>query len=140
MKDQTDLIRGWLRKARSDMIAVEALVNAEAFDTACFHAQQAAEKYLKVYLTHETTAFPYTHNLVKLVDLCIELDDSFRTLLPIVTPLVPYAVELRYDAEFWPEEETAREAWASAVAVEQFVLARLPMSVVQDPPEQIEEL
>jgi HEPN domain-containing protein len=50
MKDQADLVRGWVRKARSDVIAVEALINANALDTACFHAQQAAEKYLKAYM------------------------------------------------------------------------------------------
>jgi HEPN domain-containing protein len=136
MKSQADLVQGWLRKAHSDMIAVEALVNASTFDTACFHAQQAAEKYLKAYLTQETVTYPYTHNFVKLVDLCADLDDTFRTLLSIVTPLVPYAVELRYDAEFWPDEQTAREAHAFALDVERFVLMRIP---VPDTGDEIDE-
>lgn len=132
MKSQADLVQGWLRKAHSDMIAVEALVNASAFDTACFHAQQAAEKYLKAYLTQETVTYPYTHNLVKLVELCAASDDTFRTLLPVVTALVPYAVELRYDAEFWPDEQTAREARVFALDVERFVLMRIPLPETGD--------
>lgn len=132
MKEQADLVRGWLRKARSDSDAVLALVDAGTFDAACFHAQQAAEKYLKAFLIYHAVASPYTHNLVKLVDLCIPLDASFRTLLPVVTPLVPYAVELRYDAEFWPDEHTAREAQTFASDVARFVLARIPEAVGQD--------
>src|SRR5438094_495421 len=50
MKQKADLVRGWLRRARSDLVAMEVLLNAGAFDSACFHAQQAAEKYLKAFL------------------------------------------------------------------------------------------
>ncbi|MGI8856379.1 MAG: HEPN domain-containing protein [Thermomicrobiales bacterium] len=133
MKDQTDLVRGWLRKARSDFTAIEALIAANTLDAACFHAQQAAEKYLKAYLAHANSPFPSTHNLVKLVELCLLLDGSFATMIHVVTPLVPYAVELRYDAEFWPDEQTAREARVSALAIEQFVLARLPKNITDSP-------
>jgi len=133
MKDQADLVRGWLRKARSDVIAIDALINANTLDTACFHAQQAAEKYLKAYLVHANTTFPYTHNLVKLIELCAALDSAFAALTSIVTPLVPYAIELRYDAEFWPDEETARMAQAAALNIERFVLARLPEGITNPP-------
>jgi HEPN domain-containing protein len=50
MKEKADLTAGWLRKAASDMMAAEAAQNAGAPDAACFHAQQAAEKYLKAFL------------------------------------------------------------------------------------------
>ena len=133
MKDQTDLVRCWLRKARSDIIATDALINADTLDTACFHAQQAAEKYLKAYLAHVNTAFPYTHNLIKLIKLCAPHDTAFAALISTVTPLVPYAVELRYDAEFWPDEGTARAAQAAALDVERFVLARLPEGITHPP-------
>jgi HEPN domain-containing protein len=43
MRDRDDLTRGWIKKASSDMAAVDALIAAGSFDTACFHAQQAAE-------------------------------------------------------------------------------------------------
>jgi HEPN domain-containing protein len=44
-------VRGPLRKASSDAEAVESLLKGSNFDAARFHAQQAAEKYLKAFLT-----------------------------------------------------------------------------------------
>ncbi len=40
--------------------------------------------------------------------------------------LTPYAVALRYDDEFWPTAETAREALTAASSIRDFVLSRLP--------------
>ncbi|MEW5724704.1 MAG: HEPN domain-containing protein [Thermodesulfobacteriota bacterium] len=126
MKDKTDLVRGWLRKAESDIKALEASLSVEAFDAACFHAQQSVEKHLKAYLLHHGAEFPFTHNLAKLLEICAGLDQAFRTLLPLVEPLTPYAVELRYDAEFWPGLAAVEEARAAAKVVRDFVVQRLP--------------
>ena len=126
MKDADELCRGLLRKARSDRVAMEASLSAQALDAACFHAQQMAEKSLKAFLAHQSVAFPYTHNLTKLIELAARIDQTFRSLLPAVSPLTPYAVELRYDDSFWPSQEVAAEARASALAVLSFVLDRLP--------------
>jgi hypothetical protein len=39
MKERRDLVEGWVRKADSDLAALELAVRAEvALDTACFHA------------------------------------------------------------------------------------------------------
>src|SRR5208283_2726452 len=65
MKDAAELCRGLLRKARSDRIAMEASLAAQAFDAACFHAQQITEKCLKAFLAYSRVGFPYTHNLAK---------------------------------------------------------------------------
>ena len=102
MKDPADLRRGPLRKAKQGRVAMEASLAAQAFDPACFHAQQAVEKCLKAFLAHSSIEFPYSHNLTKLVEICARLDPTFRLLLPIVAPLTPYAVELRYDDSFRP--------------------------------------
>ena len=53
MKARNDLVRGWLRKAFSDVVAMDASLNAGALDAACFHAQQAAEKCLKAFLLYQ---------------------------------------------------------------------------------------
>ena len=70
MKSKRDLVIAWLRKAASDLRTIEAAIGVGAFDTACFHAQQAAEKALKAYLIHCEVEFPFTHNLTKLANLC----------------------------------------------------------------------
>ncbi len=132
MKEKADLIRGWLRKARSDEVAMDASLGAGAFDAACFHAQQAAEKYLKAFLIHGDVTFPFTHNLARLVEFCAGSDESFRSLTAVVAPLTPYAVELRYDADFWPSEEVAQEAISLARTVRDFVVDKLPPEIARD--------
>jgi HEPN domain-containing protein len=126
MKEKVEPVVGWLRKAQSESVALDATLRARALDAACFHAQQGVEKYLKAFLTHHEVPFPYTHNLTKLVELCAQVDTNFRSLLPQVEPLTPYAVRPRYDASFWPSQETAEEARSSAHAVLEFVPQRLP--------------
>jgi len=126
MKEQRDLVQGLLRKAESDLNALEGVLSTGAMDAACFHAQQAAEKFLKAFLTFSKTEYPFTHNLSKLVELCVGRDPSFQSLMALVEPLTPYAVELRYDHDFWPSGDTADEARHAALAVKRFVLERLP--------------
>jgi HEPN domain-containing protein len=45
MADRISHARGWLLKAESDLSAARRVLDGEGrpFDTACFHAQQAAE-------------------------------------------------------------------------------------------------
>lgn len=48
MKDNAALAAGWIRKGDSDLADARRTVDSDGpYDTACFHAQQAAEKYLK---------------------------------------------------------------------------------------------
>ena len=127
MKNKADLVRGWLRKAESDLTnAGLCLESGQALDTACFHAQQAAEKSIKAYLTAHEIDFPFIHNLEKLIALCAQHDPSFSILKTPAQELTPYAVELRYDDEFWPAAETAHQAFDAAMVIKDFVIARLP--------------
>jgi len=128
MKDKADIVRGWIRKADSDLLVIEASIGVGALDAACFHAQQAAEKYLKAYLTQKDIEFPLTHNLAKLLELCITVDSSFASLLSLAEPLTPYAVEMRYDSDFWPDDQVAEEAESAALAIKDFVLERISVS------------
>jgi HEPN domain-containing protein len=88
-------------------------------------------KVLKAFLTHNGAGFPPTHNLAKLVRSCEQLDESFAELISVVEPLTPYVVELRYEGDFWPSEEVARDARADAEAVRDFVLAKLPEEITK---------
>jgi len=131
MKENTDLVRGWLRKAQSDLVAMDTLLNAGSLDAAAFHAQQAAEKYIKAFLLNADAEFPYTHNLERLVEICRDVDPSFEELADVVESLTPYAVELRYDAEFWPSDEEVKDARSRTLKVRDFVVRRLPSSIVE---------
>ncbi len=127
MKTKADLVKGWLRKADSDLTNASLCIEQEqALDTACFHAQQAGEKCLKAYLTAYEIDFPFSHNLEKLIDLCAQRDPALASLKAPGQELTPYAVELRYDAEFWPALETANQALSAALTIRDFIVQRLP--------------
>ncbi len=130
MKEKADVVRGWLRKAASDVVTLEAALGAGALDGTCFHAQQAAEKYLKGFLAFHDRPFPYTHNLADLTELCADIDVSFHSLTPMASELTPYAVRVRYDDSFWPTLETAKQARSSALTMRDFVLGHLPKEIV----------
>jgi len=127
MKTVADLVRGWLLKAESDLTNASLCLDAgQALDTACFHAQQAAEKFIKAYLVAQEIDFPLIHNLEKLIELGARHDPDFISIKSLGQILTPYAVELRYDSEFWPAAATASEALDIALTIKQFVLDRLP--------------
>ena len=124
---RTVLARGLLRNTDSDLAnARTCLAAGRALDTVCFHAQQAAEKALKAYLVAHEMEFPFIHNLEKLIALCAKRDASFLEIKTLGQGLTPYAVELRYDDEFWPSRETASKALDAALDVARFVTERLP--------------
>ena len=130
MKSKADLARGWLLKAESDLATTRICLEAgQALDAACFHAQQAAEKFIKAYLTAHETEFPFIHNLEKLIELCGQRDPHFLSIKRLGQQLTPYAVDLRYDEEFWPSAETTREALEATLAIRGFVLDRLPAEI-----------
>ena len=127
MKGNNDVARGWILKAESDLKNLMIMTESgEALDTACFHAQQAAEKYLKAFLSFHDIIFPRTHDIEELLGLCAELNERFADLIEKTTFLTNYAVELRYDVEFWPEKEEAEAAFVAADKIKQVVLSILP--------------
>ena len=140
MKTVADLVRGWLRKAESDLTSAGLCLGAgEALDTVCFHAQQAAERFIKAYLIAYGIDFPFIHNLEKLIELGAKHDPGFISIKSLGQELTPYAVELRYDDEFWPAVATASQALDAALTIKKFVLDRLsPEMKSEDERVQIE--
>lgn len=130
MPDKLDLARGWLTKGDSDLRTAELLVAGDGpYDTACFHAQQAVEKYLKALLAYAGASIPRTHNLEDLVAPCVSHFPQLELSNIEVSELTPFAVELRYDFEFWPSRDDTSDAVATARSVRRAVLAVLPASV-----------
>lgn len=127
MADRISHARGWFLKAESDLSAARRVLDGEGpFDTACFHAQQAAEKLLKGFLAFHDQPFPHTHNLEELARLCCALDPSLDFGRVDVTELTPFAVEMRYDFEFWPSRDTGQEALDLAMQVRRTILDAVP--------------
>lgn len=127
MATQVDLARGWMQKGESDRLNADRTVQSEGpYDTACFHAQQAAEKYLKAVLALDGSPIPRTHVLEVIYDLCLTVAPALALNRAELCALTPYAVQLRYSIGFWPDQATAQEALAIVDRVRAAVLSVLP--------------
>lgn len=96
-----EIVQQWLAKADEDFAVAERLVCGEEplLASAAFHAQQAAEKFLKALLVHYQIEFRKTHDLGELLDLVAQVDRPLADSLGDVTALNPYGVETRYPGD-----------------------------------------
>jgi HEPN domain-containing protein len=123
-----DFIQQWLEKANADLNAVGSLLAGqyENYEVAGFHAQQAAEKYIKAYLVRHQTEFPKTHNIAHLTELVAKLDETLAKHLGPAEALTLYGVEYRYPGDYEPVlKEQAREALDIAEQVRDAILGNL---------------
>ena len=122
------LVREWLGRATDDELSVEAILKEEgAPSTVCFLSQQMGEKYFKAFLVFHQKEFPKIHHLDRLLELCLEIDSSFKELKDEVILLSDYYIETRYPGG-WTEKWTwkeAREAFDSALEIKKFVLGKI---------------
>lgn len=105
MKQST---REWVKKAESDYQLAVSLMRRRkvpATDHACFHFQQAAEKYVKARLDEADVRFPKTHDIEQLVHMAAPGEPLWVALGPAAKRLSDYAVRIRYPGN----EVTAHE-------------------------------
>ena len=118
----------WCQKVDNDLKNAHHEVEHEdpALDTVCFHAQQAKEKYLKVFLVHSKKEIPRTHLILRSIKECIAVDPAFSELLAAdIDTLTDYAVDIRYADEFFmPDVDEARNAKRKAEIVRELVLLK----------------
>jgi len=94
-----EVTKEWILKAEGDYRSADALlheIEIPEIDAACFHCQQCAEKYVKAYLTEHDMEFPRNHDLVRLLELCLKVDDSFEKIRNNLRRLENYGVIIRY--------------------------------------------
>lgn len=123
-----EFVDEWLAKAEADLAGARVLLQeGERFaDMAGFHAQQAAEKFLKAYLTRRQIEFPKTHLLEELLSLVATADKALALRLRKVSALNPYAVEWRYPPGTGGRgADAAREAIGLAEEVRSAILAAI---------------
>jgi len=93
------ITKEWVDKAEGDWATALREVRARknpSFDSACFHAQQCAEKYLKARLQEANIAFTKTHDLVKLLNMVSQAEPSWSGLRNALLALTDFAVNYRY--------------------------------------------
>ncbi len=122
-----DLTLEWIEKAEGDWDTALRELRARKrpnFDAACFHSQQAAEKYLKAYLQENGITIPFSHNLIDLAVLCSQIDQTFLLLQNDVKNLEGYAVRFRYPGVKADRFE-AKKAVKTAELIRKFIKSKL---------------
>jgi HEPN domain-containing protein len=109
--NQTDreILSQWLEKAEHDLIAAALIIesNPIILDIACFHSQQAVEKFLKAFLLFHDQEISKTHNLDILLRNCSVIDPDFLDV--DVKDLEYFAVKARYPHQYIaPELDDAK--------------------------------
>ena len=104
------LVKEWICKAEGDFATACRELRARKapnYDTACFHAQQCAEKYLKACLINEHRDFPKTHDLTALAEM-LDVPGAWEHLRGKLEEITVYAVQYRYPGESADREEARR--------------------------------
>jgi HEPN domain-containing protein len=93
-----DFVQQWLSKARKDLRAASVLLAADLddYENVGFHAQQAAEKFIKAFLVRHQIEFPKTHDIAVLRGLVAQVEQRTSERLAPAEVLTPYGVTFRY--------------------------------------------
>jgi len=128
-QSRKELVARWIHKADIDVQAAEELLSSQRglLYPACFHCQQAPEKYLKAFLTWRQVEFPKTHSIRVLLNLVKPANPQLAEQLIEAAALTVYGVEARYPGDL--PEPSAAEATAAvdlATKVRDAVMRALP--------------
>lgn len=89
----------WVAKAEGDFDTLNREIRARKspnYDSACYHAQQCAEKYLKARLFLANRPIPKIHNLTALLDLVLPLEPLWEVFRKHLAHLSVFAISARY--------------------------------------------
>jgi HEPN domain-containing protein len=128
--EKAKLVAAWLDRAAKDLRGGSLDIHAQPplIEDALFHAQQAAEKSLKAYLTYHDKPFKRTHDLDELGRPCCELDSSLTAMVDKAKDLTVFAWAFRYPGESEvPEPNVAIEALETASLLFAEIQKRLPL-------------
>jgi HEPN domain-containing protein len=116
----------WLLIAQEDLDSAKYLFLVP-FTTGLFHIQQSAEKALKAYIILKKGMVIKTHDLVRLIDICMEFDKDFESLRLFAAVLTPYEVAGRYPETSFikPTIEEIQDLVAQAEFICNFVVHRI---------------
>ena len=121
----------WLRIAKEDLLAAKALIKAELFSSVVYHSQQSAEKSLKAFLAFKDHPITKTHDLIRLIELCMTFDQEFRSIFDAADYINPFATRFRYPTEFdIPDQKSAKLAIKHSEDVMKFVLKKISKSLI----------
>ncbi|MCB9493057.1 MAG: HEPN domain-containing protein [Epsilonproteobacteria bacterium] len=116
----------WLKIAQEDLLAAKGLCKLELFSSAVYHCQQSAEKSLKAYLVSKKNPILKTHDLIKLLEVCMSFDKEFEKKFDAANYISPFSSKFRYPTEFEvPDKEETQQAISCAQSIFRFVLRKI---------------
>ncbi len=130
---KVEFVRQWVNKAESDFNTAEHLSKSgESYVyAAAFHAQQAAEKYLKALLVWHQIEFKKIHDIAALLRLASKANPDIADLLKDAENLTPYGVKYRYPGDYpHVTVDHVQEALRIASQVRTEIRDRLPQNTL----------
>jgi len=119
------VVREWIKKADDDFdFALYTTNDTVYYAHACFHFQQAAEKYLKALIVAKELPFVKTHIMVALLKICEASGYRLEGLSDAANFLDGCYIATRYPVH-WPNEYTKENALMARDAAEKVKLAVL---------------
>lgn len=137
MGDREQQVKRWLVKAEHDLRTAATMLGVDdpTTDTICFHCQQCFEKCLKAFLCMKDRDIPRTHDLVAVLEVCLEYDGGFGALRPAAQELTDYAIEPRYPDE-WRDIPESEAAGALEKAKSAMAFVKRSLTVDDVPPSR----
>jgi len=124
----TNYVKSWFTHGDEDLVLVKIILEKEIGSTnlACFHAQQAAEKYLKGFLAHHDLHIRKIHDLEIIIEDCKNVDTSFSELKDSAIFLNQFYIESRYPDDYIEfSREDAEKACQAVLRIKEFVLEKI---------------
>ena len=91
------IVKEWFYKGKKDIEDAEFLLeNNRAVENISFHIQQAVEKHLKGFLIYNGWKLEKIHDLVKLLEEAIKLEESFIQFIVPLRKITNFYFESRY--------------------------------------------
>ncbi|MDP2741496.1 MAG: HEPN domain-containing protein [bacterium] len=124
----TNYVENWFRRADEDLTLIEVILKrgSSFSNPICFHAQQAAEKYLKGFLAYHDLHVRKIHDLEVLVEDCTKIEASFNALQDDARFLNQFYIESRYPDDYIEfSRNDAEKAFTSATKIKNFILEKI---------------
>lgn len=126
--DRNEELRQWFELSKQDLGIAKHLLNTyrpTPDETICFHCQQSAKKDLKGYLFSRNIELEKTHDLPKLLTMCIAENSEFTKFAKQVVFLSRYSVMPRYPNEIQINDDDAASSVRFADYIKKFILSKV---------------
>ena len=122
------VIKNWLDKADNDLAFAKTALQEglEFYPQICFYLHQSVEKYLKAYIIAKGLSLKRIHDLIELVQICLEDNQEFSRYHKAAQILNPFYIGTRYpDSIISVNKSNAEQALQAAEEVAAFVKSKM---------------